>query len=117
VTGNIAPNARLKLEAVGLLPGVIRLELGAYGSDHGNRDNLVPIALRRCRAAGVDIDEARVWVVGDTPRDLACARAAGVRCLLVATGGCPFEELAAAGADAVVADLTDTQAVRTLLMS
>ena len=117
VTGNIAPNARLKLEAVGLWPGVIRLELGAYGSDHGDRDNLVPIALGRCRAAGVDVDEGRVWVVGDTPRDLACARAASVRCLLVATGGCPFDELAVAGADAVVLDLRDTEGVCALLMA
>jgi len=117
VTGNIAPNARLKLEAVGLYPGVLRLELGAYGSDHSDRNTLVPIALDRCRAAGVAADEARTWVIGDTPRDLACARAAGVRCLLVATGGCELDELVRAGADAVVADLSDTEAVRTLLMA
>jgi phosphoglycolate phosphatase-like HAD superfamily hydrolase len=116
VTGNIAPNARLKLEAVGLYPGALRLELGAYGSDDGNRDNLVPIALARCRGAGLAVGAGDAWVVGDTPRDLACARAAGVRCVLVA-GTYPVEELAALGPDAVVPDFTDTDGVCTLLLS
>ena len=118
VTGNIAPNARVKLTAVGLVgdaPGPLRLELGAYGSDDEDRDNLVPIALGRCRAAGVDAHERRTWVIGDTPRDLACARAAGVRCLLVATGTYSVDELAGAGADAVVPDLAGTEEVCALL--
>jgi phosphoglycolate phosphatase len=115
VTGNIEPNAWLKLHALGLAPGPVRLELGAYGSDDGDRDNLVPIALDRCRAAGVAVDTRRAWVVGDTPLDLGCARAAGVRCLLVATGTYGYGELAAAGADAVVEDLADTAAVCAIL--
>ena len=115
VTGNIAPNARLKLEAVGLSPGALRLELGAYGSDDGDRDHLVPIALDRCRAAGVEVDTSGTWVVGDTPLDLACARAAGVKCLLVATGTYPYPELAGAGADGVLPDLTGTRAVCALI--
>ena len=116
VTGNVAPNARTKLAVLGLLEGgPLRLDLGAYGSDHRDRDNLVPVALHRARSAGVDVDLATTWVVGDTPRDLACARAAGVRCLLVATGGYPFDALSAAGADAVVADLTDTDRTVALL--
>jgi phosphoglycolate phosphatase-like HAD superfamily hydrolase len=115
VTGNVAPNARTKLAAVGLGGGPLRLEIGAYGSDDGDRDNLVPIALERCRAAGLSVAPAATWVIGDTPRDLACARAAGVRCLLVATGGYEREVLDAAGADAVFADLLDTERVCELL--
>lgn len=116
VTGNVAPNARTKLAALGLLDGGhLRLDLGAYGSDHRDRDNLVPIALRRARAAGVDVDLETTWVVGDTPRDLACARAAGVRCLLVATGGYELDDLRRAGADAVLRDLTDTDGAVGLL--
>ena len=119
VTGNVAPNAKVKLAAVGLLedalPSSLRLEIGAYGSDHCDRDMLVPIALRRCRDAGIDVLLDATWVVGDTPRDLACARAAGVRCLLVATGTYGMDALEAAGADALVPDLTDTARVRDLL--
>ena len=112
VTGNVAPNARTKLTAVGLIgedgDGPLRLDLGAYGSDDSDRDNLVPIALDRCRAAGVPVSKDTTWVVGDTPRDLACARAAGVRCLLVATGGYELDALEGRGADAVFCDLLDT---------
>ena len=115
VTGNVAPNARTKLAALGLVPGPLQLDLGAYGSDDRDRDNLVPVALGRVRAAGIEVSAGATWVVGDTPRDLACARAAGVRCLLVATGGYPLAEVQAAGADAVAPDLSDTEAVVALL--
>jgi phosphoglycolate phosphatase len=118
VTGNVAPNARTKLAALGLLAaGHLQLELGAYGSDHRDRDNLVPVALRRVRAAGFDVSPATTWVVGDTPRDLACARAAGVRCLLVATGTYGLDELCDAGPDAALADLSDTERVAGVLTS
>jgi phosphoglycolate phosphatase len=114
VTGNLAPNARTKLAAFGLLDdGAIDLDLGAYGSDHHDRDQLVPLALDRVRTAGVEFTAA--WVVGDTPRDLACAQAGGVHCLLVGTGGYPVSELEGLGADAVLADLTDTDLVVSLL--
>ncbi|MFI5040627.1 MAG: HAD family hydrolase [Acidimicrobiales bacterium] len=117
-TATVTANARTKLVAVGLLgegAGPLRLELGAYGSDHADRDNLVPIAMRRCRDAGLDVAVDGTWVVGDTPRDLACARAGGVRCLLVATGGYTLAALEEAGADAVLPDLADTDRVRALL--
>jgi len=57
-----------------------------------------------------------VWVIGDTPRDLECARAGGARCLLVATGRIRMDELTGIGADAVLADLADTDAVARLVM-
>jgi phosphoglycolate phosphatase-like HAD superfamily hydrolase len=115
VTGNVAPNARTKLAALGVVPGPLQLDLGAYGSDDRNRDNLVPVAMDRVRAAGFDVSAESTWVVGDTPRDLACARAAGVRCLLVATGGYPLAEVEAVGADAVAADLSDTGSIVAIL--
>ena len=55
------------------------------------------------------------WVVGDTARDLACARAAGARCLLVATGRIAFHDLEPLGADGVRTDLSDAAAVAELL--
>ena len=56
-----------------------------------------------------------VWVIGDTPRDLACARTAGVRCLLVATGQIPVTDLLSLDADAVLEDLTNTEEVVQIL--
>jgi len=61
--------------------------------------------MRRAADAGVAVDPERVWIIGDTRRDLACAQANGVRCALVATGTTPFETLAALGADITVASL------------
>ena len=54
-------------------------------------------------------------MIGDTPEDIACARAAGMRSLAVATGPYSVEELTAAGAHAALVDLSDTAAVLRLL--
>jgi len=71
----------------------------------------------RARAAGFAVDRSATWVVGDTLRDLACARAGGVRCLLVATGSSSVTDLEGAGADAVLADLGDTERMVALVTS
>jgi phosphoglycolate phosphatase-like HAD superfamily hydrolase len=65
------------------------------------------VALELLSASGWRPDPDSVWIVGDTPRDLACARAAGVRCALVATGHRTYAELDALGADLVLPDLSD----------
>lgn len=117
LTGNIAPNAVVKLAAFGL-DRWLDVEAGAFGSDHADRLELVPIALRRQRELrGRSFEPDTVWVVGDTPNDLACARAGGVRCLLVATGRFALDELAALEPEAVLPDLADTAAVVGLLIS
>jgi phosphoglycolate phosphatase len=106
VTGNLASIARHKLEAGGLVPP-IELDVGGYGDSAPNRAAVAQVALDRLSAAGWRPDLGGVWVVGDTPRDLACARAVGVRCALVATGRRPVEELSGLGADIVLPDLSD----------
>ena len=115
VTGNLAANAAVKLAAFGLA-GYFDVEVGAYGTDHADRNELVPIALERVeRLRGERYLPSDVWVVGDTPGDFACARAAGVRCLLVATGQIPIADLDALDADEVLPDLTNTEEVVQLL--
>jgi phosphoglycolate phosphatase-like HAD superfamily hydrolase len=116
VTGNIRFVARRKLEAGGLHHHLL-LDHGGYGSDHHDRAELVRLALARLAAfvGRAEIDPATVWIVGDTPRDAACARATGVRCLLVATGTYSVETLAGLGADHVLPDLADTDRVLRLL--
>jgi phosphoglycolate phosphatase-like HAD superfamily hydrolase len=97
LTGNYEPVARLKLERAGIgsyfAPGQ-----GAFGSDAEARNELPPIA--RARAGGCP--RGRTIVVGDTPLDIACARADGLRVLAVATGPHAASELGAA--DGVAAD-------------
>lgn len=115
LTGNTRANAAVKLSALGLA-GWLDLEVGAYGSDDADRRALVPITLERvARLRGATVDPSRVWVVGDTVHDLACARAGGARCLLVGTGWQPFAEVESAGADAVRTDLADVDEVLALL--
>jgi len=107
LTGNVVANALVKLRAFDL-DRFFDFEIGAYGSDHAERDRLVPIALERAaRIRSLDIDPTRTWIIGDTPNDAACARASGVHCLLVATGTYGLDELRAEQADAAVEDLGD----------
>jgi phosphoglycolate phosphatase len=95
VTGNFEPIARRKLAAAGL--GRYFAEgQGGFGSDSPSRAELPAIA--RARAGGWPRE--RAVVIGDTPRDIACARADGVRVAAIATG--PFRAEALADADAVV---------------
>lgn len=114
LTGNLAANAALKLAAFGL-DGWFDLDVGAFGSDHHDRCELVPVARARV-AQRYGRLPGDVWVIGDTPNDLACARAADARCLLVATGRIPYSELSALPAEAVWADLSDPDAATALLL-
>ena len=115
LTGNIAPNAVVKLAAFGLEKWV-DMESGAYGSDSEDRRDLVPIAIGRLASLrGVHLSAEETWVIGDTPRDYECAAAAGAHCLLVATGAYSDRGAVGLGADAVLADLTATDAVIDIL--
>ena len=105
LTGNLEPIARLKLACAGL-DRYVDFELGAFGSDARDRTTLVPISRARIRArTGMEPDP--VIVVGDTPRDVACARAGHAVAVAVATAYHSREQLEAAGADLVLDDLTD----------
>lgn len=101
LTGNYEPVARLKLARAGVgrwfAPGQ-----GAFGSDAENRAALPAIARRRAGSRGHPFPRGRTIVLGDTPRDIACARADGVRCAAVATG--PFSEDELQEADVVAPD-------------
>src|SRR6266536_3651368 len=115
LTGNVEANARLKVGAFGL-DEFLDLDVGVYGSDGEDRTTFVPLALRKVESLrGARVSPSAVWVVGDTARDLACARAGWARCLLVATGLVGYEELAPLGADALLQDLSDTDEVERIL--
>ncbi len=69
VTGNLEPVARRKVRAAGLGPP-LRFDVGGFGTDHIERAELVAIAMRRAADAGLGVDPERVWIIGDTRRDL-----------------------------------------------
>jgi phosphoglycolate phosphatase-like HAD superfamily hydrolase len=110
LTGNVEPNMRVKLRVFGL-DRWLDLEVAATGSDSPDRRELVPIAMRRVAdRREIHFEPGEVWVVGDTARDLECARVVGARCALVATGR-GSDDLRALGADVVWSDLSDVDAV------
>ena len=110
LTGNLQPIARIKLDMMGLTR-FFDLDTSAYGSDHHIRANLVPVAQARAeRRYGRAFAGADVVVVGDTPNDIDCGRAAGARTVAVATGPFGAAELRAHGADVVLDTMADTDA-------
>jgi phosphoglycolate phosphatase len=97
VTGNFEPVARLKLARAGIGRHFDSGQ-GGFGSDSEDRTVLPAIARARAGTAGVPFPRERTIVIGDTPRDIACARADGVRCVAVTTGPHPADELGSADA-------------------
>jgi len=104
LTGNFEPVARLKLERA-RIGGFFAAGQGAFGSDAEEREQLPAIARER---AG-DWPRERTVIIGDTPRDIACARADGVRVVAVTTG--PFDGSDLAGADAVCSTPAEVERV------
>lgn len=104
VTGNYEAVARLKLERAGIGDRFARGH-GAFASDAEDRFELPPIARRRSGTAQAPFPRERTILIGDTPRDIACARADELACIAVTTG--PFGPDQLAGADAVARDCAE----------
>jgi len=109
LTGNIKRGAFIKLGHYGLANF---FEFGAFGDDSPDRNCLGPVALKRARdILKRDFHIDYTWVIGDTPKDIACARALGCKVLAVATSRYPVAELEKHGADFCVANLSDYKAI------
>ena len=114
VTGNYEAIARLKLRAAGI-GAYFASGQGGFGSDHESRAELPAIARRRAGEEGEPWPRARTLLIGDTPRDIACARADGVRVVAIATG--PYEAAALSAADVVAQDARELGHVLDRLLS
>ncbi len=108
LTGNYEVVARVKLCRAGI-NDYFASGQGAFGSDSEDRTSLVPIARRRAGTAAHPHPREDTAVIGDTPRDIACARADGVRCVTVATG--PFDPGQLQDADATVGSAAELRGV------
>jgi len=109
LTGNLEQGARIKLGSFNLNR---YFSTGAFGSDDEDRNNLLPVAVKRFEALfrqTIETDDC--IIVGDTPRDIACAHIYHALCIGVATGPYSIEELLEAGADYVLRDLSDRAAL------
>ena len=116
LTGNLEPNAFVKVDVFGLAP-FFDFAIGAYGSDNADRECLVPISLERAtRLRGDTFRPDEAWIVGDTVNDLRCALTGGAHCLLVATGREGIGDLGGLHPDRILDDLSDTEAVLEVLL-
>jgi phosphoglycolate phosphatase len=107
LTGNFEQGARIKLGSFGLNGYFVS---GAFGSDHEDRNKLLPIAVDRYRTiTGMDFRLSDCVIIGDTPLDVACSKPYHAACIAVATGPYDKQSLTAAGADIVMDNLSDTE--------
>ncbi len=114
LTGNIERGAELKLTHYGVWD---YFEFGAFADDHTDRNRLGPVAhLRAVEKHGTNFEAANIFVLGDTTRDIDCARAAGFVAVAIATGGCDAARLAAHNPDFLFENLADTQGVMDVLL-
>jgi len=109
LTGNLERGARLKLSHYGVWH---YFEFGAYADDSHDRNLLGPVARTRAREKHkIEFAARDIVVLGDTPHDIACARAIGARAVAIATGRHTRDELAACTPDLLFDDLRDVPAV------
>ena len=112
-TGNFREAARLKLGRFGLFDLFLA---GGYADDSEDRAELVAIAIERLAEASGEHGPRGLCVIGDTPLDIAAARANGARSIAVATGFFTVDQLTTAGADLVFPDFSSWQAVLDALL-
>jgi phosphoglycolate phosphatase len=110
LTGNVRSGARHKLGHYGLWD---YFACGGFGDDHFERDDVARTAVAAMRAhlahLGRDFDASDVWVIGDTPLDVQCARTIGAKAVAVATGWHAADELAVHRPDHLFADLSNAE--------
>jgi phosphoglycolate phosphatase-like HAD superfamily hydrolase len=105
LTGNLREGARVKLGHFGLFDF---FAFGGFGDHHWERDDVAREALVAVQERfGPDVSPERIWVIGDTPLDVSCARAIGARVAAVATGWHSLDDLAACKPDLLLRDLSD----------
>lgn len=109
LTGNVREGAQTKLSHMGLWD---YFEFGSFANDSYVRDDLGPIAVTRAEELlKIQFPKDRIFVIGDTPHDVACGKALGAKTVAVATGAFSLETLQALQPDYAFANLQDTQAL------
>lgn len=109
LTGNLARGAEIKLLHYGVWH---YFEFGAYADDHHDRDQLGHFAIARAlERHGIDFAPERIFVLGDTPHDITCARAIGAKAIAIATGKFTRADLTPFSPDFLFDDLADVTAV------
>jgi phosphoglycolate phosphatase len=112
LTGNIESGARLKLQHYQLDHF---FTFGAFGDHHTDRDDIALDALKMIRREHGDVAAERIWIIGDTPLDVRCAKSIHARSLAVATGSFDREQLAESKPDVLLDSFSDVEAAASVL--
>jgi phosphoglycolate phosphatase-like HAD superfamily hydrolase len=109
LTGNLRDGATTKLRHYAIDHF---FSFGGFGDRHLDRDDVARDAVTEiARHVSPSFAPDRIWVLGDTPLDVRCARAIGARVLAVATGLHSRDELAAESPDLLLDELSDAEAL------
>lgn len=115
LTGNVERGARVKLSHYGVWD---YFEFGAFSDDSHERNKLGPFAKARAQERhGIDFPAERIYVIGDTPRDIECGRAIGAKTVAIATGIYSLAQLEEHQPDFLFTDLGDTDAILSALLA
>ncbi|MGF1655571.1 MAG: HAD family hydrolase [Verrucomicrobiales bacterium] len=109
LTGNLVAGAEIKLGHYKLWD---YFAFGAFADDSEIRNELGPVALERARRH-LGVTPSQVFIIGDTPHDIACGRVIDAKILAVATGSHSLDELAEHQPDHLVTSLEDVEAICT----
>jgi len=114
LTGNVSRGAKIKLTHYGVWDF---FEFGAFADDHHDRNELGKFARARAlERHGEDFPPSRIYVIGDTPKDIECGRAIGACTVAIATGHYSSAELRDHAPDFLFEDLSDTERVVEILL-
>ena len=115
LTGNLVRGAEIKLSHFGVWH---HFEFGAFSDDHHDRNELGKFARARATGRhGIEFPPEKIYVIGDTPRDIECGRAIGARTVAIATGIYGEEELAGHRPDFLFKDFSETESILTALFA
>ena len=114
LTGNLDDGARIKLSYYGIYHH-FEGGCGGYGDVSTNRDDVARSALDCVQQRFPSVEPEHIWVVGDTPLDIACSRAIGAKCVALTTGTFSAEELAPHQPDLLLDSLGDEAFLQAIL--
>ncbi|WP_018128535.1 HAD family hydrolase [Balneola vulgaris] len=107
LTGNYPRSAQAKLRAAQI---EYPFSFGIFGEFHKNRNDLPLLALDEVKdRLGVQPDPSKFLIIGDTPKDVECAKFAGMKSVAIATGNYSYEELMETDADIVLHNLSEPE--------
>ncbi|MGY4969569.1 HAD family hydrolase [Streptomyces nigrescens] len=117
VTGNLKPNALLKLASFNL-DRYLDTQIGGFASDDDHRPALVGIAQKRAQAKhGTIFTRANTVIIGDSLEDVRTGLEGGASVLGVPSGKTSAQDLKEAGADVVLDSLEDVQRLMVAITS